>query len=77
MPNNTRDGRAVCPFFETSQKNYIRCECVIGGDARLMHVFDNSAIAAEYVLEFCCTYEYTSCPYAHMLINAYDEISKR
>lgn len=76
MPNNVRDGRAICPFYETSQKNYIRCECVIGGDARLMHVFGTYQEAAEYVLENCCTYDYLQCPYAHMLINAYTEISK-
>jgi hypothetical protein len=71
MPNNVRDGRAVCPFYETSAKNRIRCECVIGG-ARLHHVFPTAQDAEEYLARFCCTYEYVACRYCALLCEMYE-----
>lgn len=72
MPNNARDGRAVCPFYETSVKNRIRCECVIGG-ARLQHVFPTGEDAEQYLARFCNTMDYVECRYCAMLCEMYEK----
>ena len=72
MPNLTRSAHAVCPFYEVSEKNYVRCECVIGG-ARLLHVFESVRECEQHAQEYCCTFAYRKCPYALMLIGLYDE----
>lgn len=71
MPNTRRDGQAICPFYEHSDKNIIRCECAIGG-SRLMHVFGSTEECEDHVQSFCCAYAYLGCPYAEMLIWEYD-----
>lgn len=72
MPNDARDGRAICPFYRISRSDYISCECVIG-DTRLMHVFRSRANAMEHLQRFCNTFEYTDCPYAKALIWGLDQ----
>jgi len=72
MPNLTRSAHAVCPFYEKSEKNYVRCECVIGG-ARLLHVFDTERTCKMHFEKFCCSYDYVRCPYALMLIGIWDQ----
>lgn len=72
MPNRVRDASAVCPFYQSSEKNIIRCECAIGG-ARLWHVFGTNKEAERHWLDFCASYCYRGCPYALMLIGVYDE----
>lgn len=72
MPNDTRDGRAMCPFYTRSKADYISCECAIGG-ARLLHVFGSVKEAKDHLEEYCNTFGYLRCPYAMMLIRGYDQ----
>lgn len=70
--NPRRDAGAICPFYEKSHKNIIRCECAIGG-SRLWHVFADTHEAETHWLGYCATYGYIRCPYARMLIGMYEE----
>ena len=72
MPNRTRDAGAVCPFYMSSEKNMISCECAIGG-TRLWHAFSSCREAENHWLNFCCSYCYLGCPYAQMLIGLYED----
>ena len=72
VPNDARDGRAMCPFYQRSKGDYICCECVIGG-ARLLHMFASRAEALGHMQEYCNTFGYVRCPYAMMLIGLYEK----
>lgn len=71
MPNKERDGKAICPFYETSDRQWIRCECVIGG-ARLNHIFPTNADAEEYLRRYCDSYDYVQCRYCALLCQMYE-----
>lgn len=71
--NPRRDAGAICPFYEKSHKNVIRCECIIGGTARLWHVFETNEETEKHWEEYCATFRYRKCPYALMLIGLYEE----
>ena len=72
MPNDVIAGRAICPFFKKAEKNWICCECAIGG-SRLMHVFPSRAKQEEHVDGYCCAFAYVRCEYAMMLIGMYGD----
>ena len=71
MPNDPRDGRAVCPFYQKSRDDYICCECVIGGP-QLLYVFQSSSETMAYMQEYCNTTAYLRCPYASILAGLYE-----
>lgn len=73
MPHRTRDGIAICPFYQKSERNTITCDSVID-EARVNFVFPNTDKAEDHFVNFCATFCYQGCPYAQLLADMPDNL---
>jgi hypothetical protein len=53
---------ALCPFYDTDEKNIIICEAIIGRCSKTKQCFNLSAEKQKHLLNFC-NKDYTRCPY--------------
>lgn len=67
MPNNTRI--PFCPFYKDEKNKSISCEDTY-------HVFSNVKQKYAWMDMFCDEWEWTKCPYAIDLTEAYDRLEK-
>lgn len=71
MPNCIRNTKAVCPYYEKSNNTYIQCEGVIK-NARTLEMFDTVQDLENWMVRFCNTYSWDSCPHACIMNKIYD-----
>lgn len=53
---------ALCPFYNTDDKNIIICEAMMNKCSKVKQCFNSSTDKQKYLLNFC-NKDYTRCPY--------------
>lgn len=70
------NSEALCPFWEKSWEQNIRCETCVT-HARLLLRFSSKEARQQHEGAYCNRHEWRQCGYARMLLREYDEEDKK
>ena len=70
------NGHAICPFWEKSWEQNIRCEACIE-HAHFIMRFSDKEKRQRHEEKYCNSYGWEKCKYAAMLQREYDEMDKK
>lgn len=73
MPNNRLSARVICPFYQSETKVTITCEGPFE-DTAIMLRFLGQEKKDAYQQCVCCTFGYTKCKIAAMLMKTYEDM---
>lgn len=57
---------ALCPFYDTDEKNSITCETIFLSGRKTKHNFVSNSAKQEHLIRFC-NRDYKKCPYHRAL----------
>jgi hypothetical protein len=69
--NANEDALAVCPYYRKFKNREIQCEACLNR-ARIVFVFHSAAEAIRHKRSYCDTYAWEGCPYARMMVTAWN-----
>lgn len=60
------EANALCPFYNTDDKNTIICEAILSGSDKVKQCFNSTLGKQKHLLRFCNN-DYERCPYYKIL----------